>query len=96
MNKDIESKTFEIVRMLPPRKVEFYFSIGEVPITNSDNQLFSATFMSKETFKVPGTNYIQMATNREAFNQIIAIEAVPRPPSKFIEGLTRPKTPWDF
>lgn len=84
--------------MIPPKKIEYYFSLVEVPMANQDKSQFSSTFMAKKAIVVPGTNYIDNIINRKSlFNPVIeALDVQPRPKRKFIQGLQRPKTPWDY
>ena len=61
-----ENGQFNLMRMVPPKKVEYYFSLANAPLAKQDKSQFSSTFMEKNAIVVPGTNYIDLAIQRKS------------------------------
>ena len=61
-----ENGQFNLMRMVPPKKVEYYFSLVNAPLAKQDKSQFSSTFMEKKAIVVPGTNYIDLVIQRKS------------------------------
>lgn len=64
-----ENGQFNLLRMIPPKKVEYYFSMVDAPLAKQEKSQFSSTFMEKKAIVVPGTNYIDLAIQRKTLLQ---------------------------
>ena len=64
-----ENGQFNLLRMIPPKKVEYYFSKVDAPLAKQEKSQFSSTFMEKKAIVVPGTNYIDLAIQRKTLLQ---------------------------
>jgi len=52
--------------MIPPKKIDYYFSLVQAPMANQGIKDFSSTFLAKKALVVPGTNYMDLAIQRKA------------------------------
>lgn len=98
MNYDQETDEYSILRMVPPRRIEYYFSVSEAPLTSKKNVNFSSTFVSRKAIVIPETKVMDniIKTKRlidKAYFEEIKVQ--PRPDKKYVNGRFRPKTPWD-
>ena len=58
MEKDESSSTFSLLRMIPPGKIDYYFSIAQPPMVNQARQSFTKSFLSQRRIEIPGTNIL--------------------------------------
>lgn len=98
MEKDDQTGEFTLLRMVPPTKITYYFSIAEAPLANQGATSFTKSFLNQRMIEVPGTNIIE---NIIQTRQIVTktyledLTVIPRPLPKKVKGLRRVKTPWD-
>lgn len=59
MEKDEISGEFTLLRMVPPGKVNYYFSIAQPPLVSDATKSFTKTFINKRIIDIPGTNIFQ-------------------------------------
>ena len=90
---------YSLRRMIPPRRVEYYFSLCEAPMAQQGKTQFSSTFLGKKAITVPGQNYIKNVIQTRTLIDRTYLEdlsVLPRPEKKLIKGMERPRTPWEF
>lgn len=56
MEKDEISGEFTLLRMVPPGKVSYRYSIAQPPLVVEANKSFTKTFITKRMIEVPGSN----------------------------------------
>jgi hypothetical protein len=87
-----KSKEFYLYRMVPPIKVQYYFSINMIAY------LYLQEILETKIIKVPKTNYLKnIIQTRKVVNDsfLAGLIAMPRPLSKRMPKDIKPKTLWD-
>ena len=100
MLRDLETGQYQVLRMVPPGEIRYYFTIGDhKTIDRTQDRVKNHLYSDEKHIEIPYTNIFH---NIEAYNDVINetlledLTAIPRPPQKVCPYRKRQKEPWIF
>lgn len=107
MVREIETGHYSVLRMVPPKDIKYFFTLGDHHIRIAKDQPFIQNNMKEEDFDIHNEMHINIPKlnfheNNRPSKSLITEEFLnrlsvkPRPNPKIPPQRLRPKTPWDF
>lgn len=94
MQRDAYSGEYYLQRMVPPRKIEYFFSLVETPTVDKFSHMIPSHVVSQSAVIIPESKVLEnIIKQKRVINEtfIQELHSMPRPGPKLVQGIVPEK-----